>query len=549
MLRRFLVKRRVVVFAIALFLVAGLLVGAIFLGPSFFLGASGANAATVPGRGNTFVQQAAGNAIVRENALPGTNNWRIPANRAAVTQLQVYANATSVLPGKSLSFYVSTQVEGTHYWVDMYRLGWYGGFGGRLVSSLGEHIGHRQGYYDSVTRQLVNCTSCIINKKTGLIEANWQVSYSVVVPSNWTSGVYIAKFTDINGRQSYVPFDVVATNPTSTYVAVTPDTTNAAFNDWGGSSLYLRGNDLFSEADIGTTGTHVSFDRPYAQQSGVSQVLLFEANAIRWMERQGYDISYISNVDLHSLPSQLLKHKAYISLGHDEYWTKEMRDGVEFARDHGVGLAFLGANASYWQMRFEPDSHGVANKTIICYKVNTSKKDLARDPEYAVDSTRVTSRWRDPVLARPENALVGVMYSNLTHKQEGFAWQVKTDTNSPFLAAAGLERGQVYGCGLVGYAWDHVYNNGSSPKGLYVLGTSSTVTDGGGKDKSNTTYYIAPSGAMVFASGSMYWEHALDNYRVLFDKTCAGKGGVVPGIQKLMAHIMDELVAHHVVSK
>ena len=428
-------------------------------------------------------------------------------------------------------------------------MGWYGGFGGRLVSSLGEQVGHRQGYYDSVTRQLVNCTSCIINKQTGLIEANWQVSYSLVVPSNWTTGVYLAKFTDINGMQSYVPFDVLASNPTSTYVVVTPDTTNAAFNDWGGSSLYPAGNDLFSESNIGAKGTHVSFDRPYTQQAGASQVLVFEANAIRWMERQGYDISYMSDVDVQNAPSQLLKHKAYISLGHDEYWTKEMRDGVEYARNYGVGLAFLGADVGDWQMRFGPDSHGVANRTVICYKVATSQNDLARDPEYAIDSTRVTSRWRDPVLSQPENGLIGVMYSNLTHAQQGFAWQVATNTNTSFLTATGLKSGQAYGCGLVGYAWDRVYMNGSSPKGLHILAASPTIADGGFNDISDTTYYIAPSGAMVFASGSMYWANALDNYRAVFDTTCAGKDVAVPGIQKLMVTIMNEVAMHHAVSK
>ncbi len=133
--------------------------------------------------------------------------------------------------------------------------------------------------------------------------------------------------------------------------------------------------------------------------------------------------------------------------------------------------------------------------------------------------------------------------------QQGFAWQVATDTNSSFLTATGLENGRVYGCGLVGYAWDRVYTNASSPKGLHILGASPTVADGGFNDSSDTTYYVAPSGAMVFASGSMYWENALNNYRAVFDKTCAGKDAAVPGIQELMASIMNALVMHHAVSK
>ncbi|GAC1388743.1 MAG: hypothetical protein NVS4B11_11420 [Ktedonobacteraceae bacterium] len=540
-------KLRVVVGAIALFLAVGVLLGAVFLGPSFFSGASRSISAV--GRSDSSVQQqTTGNAIVRENALPGTSSWVIPANREAVTQIQAYTSATYVLPGKSLSFYISTQLEGIHYWIDIYRLGWYGGFGGRLVSSLGEQVGHDQGYYDPSTHHLLDCVSCTVDKQSGLVEANWKSSYTMTVPPSWTTGVYLAKFTDANGMQSYAPFDVLNTDSTSTYVVVTPDTTYAAYNDWGGASLYESKNGLFSESDATAKGTEVSFDRPYVQEAGSSQVLIFEANAIRWMEHQGYDLSYISNVNLHNVPSQLLKHKAYISLGHDEYWTKEMRDGVDYARNQGVGLAFLGANAAYWQMRFEPDSQGVPNRRIVCYKVETSKNDLSRDPEYGVDNTRVTSQWRDPVLGRPENALIGVMYSDLTHKQQGFVWQVNTDANSPFLSDTGLENGQAYGCGLVGYEWDRVYDNGFSPKGLHVLGASDTTTDTGTSDKSNTTYYVASSGAMVFASGSIYWENALDNYRVISDKTCGSKDVAVPGIQMLMAHIMDELVTHHTVN-
>ncbi len=537
-------KPRVVAGVIALFVAVGVVLGVVLLGPSFFAGASSSSIANDA----TVQQTSTGNTIVRENALPGTSSWRIPAGRESVTQIQAYASSTYVLPGKSLSFYVSTQHDGTHYWIDIYRLGWYGGSGGRLVTSVGELVGQDQGYYDTSTRHLMNCTSCVIDSKTGMVEANWKVSYTLNVSSDWTTGVYLAKFTDSRGVQTYTPFDVVSADSTSTYVAVTPDTTYAAYNDWGGSSLYESENGLFGESDATAKGTKVSFDRPYVQQDGSSQALIFEVNAIRWLERQGYDVSYISNVNLHNVPSQLQRHKAYISLGHDEYWTKEMRDGVEQARDAGVGLAFFGANASYWQMRFEPDSRGVPNRTVVCYKVETGKNDLDRDPFYGKDNTRVTSQWRDPVLGRPENALIGIMYSDLTHKRQGFPWQVNTATNSPLLADTGLQPEQQYGCGLVGYEWDRIFNNNATPKGLQVLATSSTVTDTGTTDKSNTTYYIAPSGAMVFASGSIYWAYALDSYRVNVDKVCGNKNAAVLGIQTLMTRVMDALVTHHTVS-
>ena len=486
----------------------------------------------------------ADNKIVQENALPGTTSWQISNNKAATIQIQAYANATSVAAGQKLSFYVSTQNEGTLYWINIYRLGWYNGYGGRLVATSNQQIGHAQGYYDVNDHRLVNCTSCFVDTSTGLVEANWKVSYTVTVPANWTTGVYLAKFTDVHGLQTYTPFDVRDTSK-ATYLVATPDTTYAAYNDWGGYSLYEAENGLFSESDTTTKGVKVSFDRPYTQENGSSQVLVFEADAIQWFERQGYDLSYMSDIDLQQNPAQLLNHHAYISLGHDEYWSKEMRDGLDQARDSGIGLAFLGADVGYWQIRFEPDRAGVADRTVVCYKVETGLHDLARDPFYGNDNSQVTAPFRDPVISRPENALIGIMYDDLTHRQNGFPWQVSASANSPLLKATSLAPGQLYGCGLVGYEWDRVFNNGSTPAGLQVLATSSTVNDSGVKSFSNTTYYIAPSGAMVFASGSIYWTSALASYRLHVDPLCVNQNPVVPGIQQLMTHVMAALAVLH----
>ena len=225
-------------------------------------------------------------------------------------------------PGNTITFYVSTHKNGTLYWIDIYRLGWYQGYGGRLVASLGSQIGRDQGYYDQSSQILLDCGLCHFDKRTGLIEADWIPSYKMTVPSAWTTGVYLAKFTDANGMQTYTPFDVLG-NFKSEYVVVTPDTTNEAYNDWGGYSLYNTGESLFSETDNQAKAVKVSFDRPYTAGDGASQVLVFEADAIRWLERRGYNLSYISNVNLQEGPDQLLNHAGYISVGHDEYWTKE----------------------------------------------------------------------------------------------------------------------------------------------------------------------------------------------------------------------------------
>lgn len=486
------------------------------------------------------------NPISRENMHPGTTQWQIPTGKAATIQIQAYTSALSVAPGQPLSFHVSTQHEGIGYTIEIYRLGWYQGHGGRLMKTVSGLVGKAQGYYDAQHNRLVDSPTSFVDEKTGLVEARWQPSYTFTIPSDWTTGVYLVKLTDAQGWQTYTYFNVLG-NPHATYIAVTADNTAAAYNTWGGHSLY--------ETELTMRGVKVSFDRPSSQNYGSDQVLAFELNAIRWLERQGYDLTYMSSVDLHTEPASLLQHKAYISLGHDEYWTKEMRDGVENALEHGVGLAFLEANAIYNQVRLEPNSAGVPNRTVVCYKVSTLVQNLTDDPFYGVDNTRVTSMWRDPVVNRPENAVVGIMYSNTNGAMRGFPWVTAASLESFLVEGTDLRAGQVHGTGLVGYEWDRIHDNGLTPENLQILAVSPTVTSEGAYDLSHTTYYIAPSGALVFATGSLYWTAALDDYRFASAavetpiipgvSSAAMETPVIPQIQQLVANVMDALIINH----
>src|SRR5215469_16498160 len=291
-------RLRLVVSAAAYFVAVGVVLAVALIGPDTLFAqihapvSQSSQAAAVP----------TGTAIVRENSYPGTTSWQIPPGKESTIQIQAYSSATSVSAGQSLTFYVSTQEEGASYSVAIYRLGWYGGFGGRLMAWQGGLIGHAQGYYDSENFRLVNCRTCYIDPKTGLVEANWKPSYTLVVPSDWTTGVYLAKFIDFKGRQIYTPFDIRG-NLHTHYVAVTPDTTYQVYNVWGGYSLYAAEDIVPSgESTNLPRAVKVSFDRPYVDQQGSSQVLIYEADAIHWLERRGYDLSYISNVDLHEDP-------------------------------------------------------------------------------------------------------------------------------------------------------------------------------------------------------------------------------------------------------
>ena len=93
------------------------------------------------------------------------------------------------------------------------------------------------------------------------------------------------------------------------------------------------------------------------------------------MERLGYDVTYTTSVAIDQSAASLLGHKAFISIGHDEYWTRAMRENVAQARDSGVSLAFWGGNDVYAQVRLEADQDGRGG---ACF--GGISRSLRRDP-------------------------------------------------------------------------------------------------------------------------------------------------------------------------
>src|SRR5438034_2695192 len=164
--------------------------------------------------------------------------------------------------------------------------------------------------------------------------------------------------------------------------------TYQAYNSWGGRSLYSS-----------PRAYKVSFDRPYQDDGTGDFLFLGENNFVRWMEKSGYDVTYSTTVDTHTNGGLLLNYRGLLAAGHNEYWSRPMYDAAVAARDAGVNLAFLGANPVYWQVRFEPSSSGLPNRVMVCYK------DATLDP--ITDTSLKTVNWRDPLLNRPEQTLVG----------------------------------------------------------------------------------------------------------------------------------------------
>jgi hypothetical protein len=452
------------------------------------------------------------NAIVLENQKPGTTAWQI-TNLATNNEILGYASATSVNQGGVLPIKVSLAQPG-QYRIDVYRLGYYGGSGGRLITSSGLLSGGVQ-------------TASTFDSNTRLFEANWNTSYNLAIGNDWTSGLYIAKLTDITtGKQSQINFAVRDDDRPTDLGFQASFTTYEAYNNYGGYSTYTS-NSLNNQRAF-----KVSFDRPMTpthqgtvNNDGytINNMMAWEYNMVRWLESQGYDVSYYTNLDVHTNPLQLYSQDTFLSVGHDEYWSMEMFDSVTKARDNGINLAFFSANTAYWRVRFEPSSTGEPNRVMVAYKSN-----WALDPVAQNDVSQATTLFRSPELNRPENSLLGVGYigdnSTSNPATQGFNFVV-SNSSDPYYAHTGLRNGDALS-GLVGYEWDAVLNNGFTPSGVVVLSASPVVpgsTAPGslpplppGTDiyTSNAVRYTAPSGAKVFSTGSIQWAWGLDSYGV-----------------------------------
>jgi hypothetical protein len=438
------------------------------------------------------------NTVFLENQKPGENTWYLSHANVGHT-IEGYASTTSVNRGETIKLYVNTTQPS--YTMDIYRMGWYGGAGARRMMSTITRGG---------TVQLLPKPDPV----TGLIECIWSDPYVLSIPNtsdhtDWASGIYLVKLS-AGGQQSYIVFVVRDDQRNSDILMQQSATTYQAYNLWGGLSLY--GNTLC------TAGTpncmprayKVSFDRPYTKYAGASDLFsgLWEYNMVRFLEREGYDVAYSTDLDTHENGSALLNHKVFITVGHDEYWSWQMRDNLEAARDKGVNLGFFSANTGYWQVRFDADSMGNADHTVVCYK-DRRLDPVSTDP---VNQHLTTTRFREAPVNRPEDALLGVMYDIREGETFVRGDLVIDDASSWVWAGTGVKSGD-HLSGLLGYEADREF--GDQPLDTVRLAHSpyvATTSKGPETRYADSTIYIASSGASVFAAGSMDWNWGLDAY-------------------------------------
>jgi hypothetical protein len=401
-------------------------------------------------------------------------------------------------------------VPAAPYRVEIYRIGWYGSAGGRLVECVPSC---------ATTSQGVEQPRPAPDPVTGEVRAAWPVTDTIPIGKSWTSGYYAARLVLPDGGQPSVVLFIVKAVPSvrSKILVVASVNTWQAYNSWGGKSLYN-----FS-SDGRVPATHVSFDRPWSAGSQ-GQFLAWGIQLVRFLEREGYDVSYTTDVDVDRDPHELLEHRLVMVNAHSEYWTKGMRDAYDAARDAGVNLAFMGANIGYWQIRYADD-----HRTIVAYK---SKADPV------ADRSQATVQFRDLDPPRYECALLGVQHADAIERAGdaprdyavnpaaiGDRWFAGTG----FTATSTLR-------GLVGPEWDTVV----SPTSAWTCKFTSLTTlfhYEGPPGNADAVRYVAASGARVFSAGSLQFVWGLDNFRT------GAPGTADPRLQQFMRNAIADMTA------
>jgi hypothetical protein len=452
-------------------------------------------------------------AVEAENCLTGNPSSEWDVSGAGDASIQGFATQMSVNRGSTITFKVKTNARA--YRLDLYRLGWYGGRGARKVASV----------TPSAALPQVQ-PACLTQSASGLIDCgNWAVSASWSVPATAVSGIYIARLvrTDTGGA-SHIVFVVRDDAGSSPLLFQTSDTTWQAYNTWGGNSLYVGG----PGANPGRA-YKVSYNRPFntrAVDGGHDWLFHAEYPMLRWLEANGYDVSYTSGMETDRAGARLRQHKVFLSVGHDEYWSAAQRANVEAARNAGVSLAFFSGNEVFWKTRWEPsiDGAGTPYRTLVSYKETHANAKIDPQPVW-------TGTWRDPRFSPPydggraENALTGTLFMN---NDTGTSYAIKVPAadgkmrfwRNTSIATQASGATATLPSGVLGYEWDTDADNGARPPGLIRLSRTTLTTNGALQDWGSSygsgtvthslTLYRHASGARVFGAGTIQWSWGLD---------------------------------------
>ena len=432
----------------------------------------------------------------RENRNPGTDRWRLALDGKG--DAEGYFDDVSVAPGASIGLHIRSASPAVD--VSIVRLGAYGGLGARLV-----------GQYRDI--RVAAQPDPVTDPGTGMVTAGWSTALTIRVPADWVSGLYLGVIMPPGGKAQYASFVVREATSAARILFVSPVTSHEAYNDWGGKSLYSDNSTGAPTIAGGSQAVTVSFDRPFAEDRGAGRMLRWEYPFVRWMEAEGYDVGYATDVDLQRDPSIAAGRRLIVFVGHPEYWSTQMRATVDTAISEGTNVAFFSANEMYWRVRLESSTGPF--REVVCYR------NAALDPVAATDPSQATTHWRDKPSPLPESLTIGQMYGHIALVPADW---VVTAPDSWIYAGTGLRAGDRIP-NLVGGEYDRFWPE-HAPPGTTVVAESPVTADlraemGPGATfpprepsppVANATMYQASSGAIVFSAGTMQWSWALDGW-------------------------------------
>lgn len=349
-------------------------------------------------------------------------------SQSAHAYLHAYLSDFSVKQGASISLYVSTDVS--LYSFEIKRLG----LTTRPILGAANIPGIRQ--------------SVPVNE-TWLADLNWIQPQIINVTDEWPSGIY--EVTLRNGVEtSTIDFRVLENVPGSTARILVLDnaTTNIAYNNWGGKSVYEYNSTDKIKADL------VSLKRPGQQRSSEEEIEL-----VLWGDYMQIPMEHASMFDLHRNSELLNNYSTVVLVGHNEYWTKEMRANFDKFTATGGNAVILSGNTMWWQIRIE-------NDRMVCYK-NKS------DPIIGIDNSRATLNWFNAIINDRENRSIGVSFLRGGYVNTGGIYMAADGWGGYFVlndrhwlfSGTGLWRGQTFGQSrtIVGYevdGADFIWGNG-----------------------------------------------------------------------------------------
>lgn len=436
------------------------------------------------------------NPIQIENKLEGSNDWqltrvRVDAGEFRSPWIEGYCSRQSVQAGETIDVCVSTS-PARAFKFELFRMGYYGGRGARLVKSIDRIEGKTQAVPEPGDKNIHEC--------------HWEPSLSLTISKEWLSGVYLGRLTTLpEGQeaywQSYVIFIVTDDRPAGILFQCS-DNTWQAYNTWPNNfSVYTHPK--------GNQGpwADVSFDRPYGREAqfksvvndplsvGSGQFLTLEFPLAFWLEQHGYDVTYCSNSDMLT-PDRGLKCKAFISVGHDEYWDIQQFNSVQSMRDAGVNLLFLSGNSVCWVTPFRDSTRGIANRIIF------------RGGPYGGETKEAEDRHREhgpfPYRGPDEGFLMGAR--NVEPVNGGGDWVV-TKADHWIFAGTGMKNGEAVP-GLIG--WEYHGNPAAIP-GLEIIAGGTAWQGGVNAQQWTATFYPGPKQNFVFNASTIFWSQGLSH--------------------------------------